>query len=132
MRHARLTKEYSIRDLAKIIKVTSQTISNIERGVVTPSLPHLAKLSNVLDKPISFLGCFEQLPENTLGQKIKKARLYQGLLMVDVAELLNVDAKTISNWESDSTKPIDKKLTEIESFISILNNPNILSNNLDC
>ncbi|MUG45542.1 helix-turn-helix domain-containing protein [Paenibacillus woosongensis] len=113
-----MSKEYSIRDLARIIKTTPQTISNIERDTVEPSLTTLRKLSVVLDKPIPYLGCFESLPEDTLGQQIIKARYYRGLLAAEAALELGVDVKTISNWESDRNTP--SKIIELEQFLAVL------------
>ncbi|MNN81698.1 hypothetical protein D3C81_1985480 [compost metagenome] len=73
-----------------------------------------------MDKPISFLGCFEDLPENTLGQKLVKARLYHGLLVKEAAAILNVDSKTITNWELDKKIPSSAKKPALMKFIELL------------
>lgn len=78
----------------------------------------LKKLSTVLNLPISYLGCFEELPETTLAQKIYKARLYQGLTKKELAKQLGLDVKTITNWESGKTKPIKNLKPLVEKFIS--------------
>ncbi|MCM3699169.1 helix-turn-helix domain-containing protein [Paenibacillus macerans] len=120
IRHSRQLKEMTIKELASIIQVSQNTISNIERNAVIPSLPHLRKLSDTLDQPISYLGCFETLPETTLGQRFKKARFYHGLMRIETAEKLMIDVRTINNWESDRKMPSSVNMPAVEKFIEIL------------
>ncbi|MFA5092359.1 MAG: helix-turn-helix transcriptional regulator [Candidatus Omnitrophota bacterium] len=49
---------------------------------------------------------FDNLPIETLGQRIRKARLEQSLLQKDLALKLRVSKQTISNWEQDRNKPL--------------------------
>lgn len=60
-------------------------------------------LAKALEQPIWFLGCYEVLPEDTLGQRIRKARLYHGLTKKEFADKLGlgVNEKTIRLWEAD-------------------------------
>ena len=46
-----------------------------------------------------------RFPAKTLGQRIRKRRLEQGLKQVELARLLGVNQGTIVNWEKDRTKP---------------------------
>jgi len=90
--------------LADLAGVTVQTIQNAElRNRV--SLPALRKYANILNVPVHFLGCFEKLPENSIGEKIRKARMYHGLTKRELAKKLGVNVKTIRNWESDTCAP---------------------------
>lgn len=68
----------------------------------------LRLIAKALDTPISYLGNFENLPENTIGQRIKKARLYHGLTKKELAEILNINPKTLANWEQDKQTPLKK------------------------
>ena len=52
------------------------------------------------------MSIFDSLPENTLGQRIRKARLEQRLLQKDLAIKLGVTETTIANWEQERNKPI--------------------------
>ncbi|GGH17498.1 hypothetical protein GCM10008013_12880 [Paenibacillus segetis] len=102
-----------------LIGVSVNTIGNIERDVVQPSLPNLRKLAEILDRPIYYLGTFEEMPADTLGQKIRKARFYHGLLVTEAAEKFEVDIKSINNWETDRQVPSSKSINEVNNFISI-------------
>ncbi len=107
-------------DLANAIKISQTNLINIENNKTISSLPTLRKLGKVLDVKISYLGCFENLPEETLGQRITKARCYMGLTKKELAEKMEVDVKTITNWEKDYFKP-NKKLNEsLKRFFKIV------------
>ncbi|MFW9331738.1 helix-turn-helix domain-containing protein [Paenibacillus polymyxa] len=123
IRHARLQMNLSIRELAVRVGVTSQTISIAERNVCPPKIGTVRKLAKVLKQPIWYVGCYENMSENTLGEKIKKARHYHGLTKVEAGIRLGVNSKTILQWESDIHKP--KRLGLIlENFIKILGHKN--------
>lgn len=53
-------------------------------------------LAEALKQPVWFLGCYELLPEDTLGQRIRKARLYHGLTKKEFANRFGVNEKTDS------------------------------------
>lgn len=120
IRQARQERNLTILELAEQIEISMTALSKIERGVTTPSPPTLRKISFILERPISYIGCLENLPQESLGQKFKKARLYQGLLVTEVATILNVDVKTIKNWESDRRVPTIISSDTLEEFLSIL------------
>lgn len=109
-----------MKELAQASGVSVTSIGYIERNVTSASLPTIRKLSQLLGEPIQFLGCFETMPEETLGQRITKARMYHGLLVKEAAALLSVDVKTINNWEADKKTPSPKKKTIVEKFLDIL------------
>jgi len=54
LKEARIARGYSMAELAKIIEVTPQTISQYESGKITPSWDVLRKIINVLDFPLSY------------------------------------------------------------------------------
>ncbi len=105
LRKARIAKNITIAELAHVINMTVTNLNYIENDKVKASLPTLRILSCNLNTEISYLGCFERMPEETLGQRITKARHYAGLTKKELAERLGVDVKTISNWEKDYCKP---------------------------
>lgn len=111
-------------ELANEIGMTAASINRIENGRTIPSLPTLKRLSDLLQKPIHYLGCFEDLSEDTFGQKLKKARMFRGLTKVEAGQYLGVDAKTIFNLEQDQRKPINQYRGKIVAFLSILCVPN--------
>ncbi|MRG28249.1 helix-turn-helix domain-containing protein, partial [Laceyella tengchongensis] len=120
VRNARISQNMTIRELAKAAGLSDVAISDIENNKSKPTITTLRQISNVLNQPISLLGCFESLPENTLGQKIKKARLYHGLTKEKFASLLSVDVKSLRSWEKDIRKPLDKHLRVLHRRINPL------------
>lgn len=60
----------------------------------------------LLEKVIILYLEFESLPEDSLGQKIRKARLYHGLTKRELAQQLNINEKTLRTWVSDKRKPV--------------------------
>lgn len=93
---------------------------NIETGKTIPSLPSLRALSEYLGIPIYYLGRFEDLPERTLGERIRKSRMYRGYTKSEMAEQLGVDVKTLYNWESDSRIPCPHYIQSINSILKNL------------
>ncbi len=111
------------RELSDATGLSVTAISNLERDRFKPTMPNLRKLSTVLGVPISYLGCFETLPENTLGERIRKARLYHGYSKKEFAEIIGVDVKSIQSWEKDLRIPIDEYLSKIREYFVILDRP---------
>ncbi|NJJ37790.1 helix-turn-helix domain-containing protein [Paenibacillus apii] len=114
---ARLAKEMTAREVSEFVGISETALFYIEGKKIMPSLSTLKCLSELFNLPVSYLGCFESLPEETLGQRIKKARMYQGLRVAEFAKLLGVDQKTINNWENDRRKPLSKHMKEIKKFV---------------
>src|SRR5690554_767569 len=119
LRQTRISKDMTIRSLAEAAGLTPETISYIESGRNLPSLSTLRKLSEALRVSICYLGCFEKLPKNTLGQRITKGRLYTGMTKEELARLIGVDPTTILRWERDGNQPSDEHLKKLKQFIKI-------------
>jgi DNA-binding XRE family transcriptional regulator len=52
-------------------------------------------------------------PDTTLGERIKKWRLEQGLFQRDLVKMVGMNEMTIVNWENGRTKPTRKNLGKI-------------------
>ncbi|MFS8514879.1 MAG: helix-turn-helix domain-containing protein, partial [Planifilum fulgidum] len=78
IKQARIKKGLSIKELSVITGISTTSISKMENNHSRPSLPNLRTLAQALDVSVAYLGCFENLPEQTIGQRIRKARLYHG------------------------------------------------------
>ncbi len=111
IRRLRMDLNMTIKELAQLIEITPRSLNRIELDQSMASLSTLRKLSIVLKAPIWFLGCFEEFPEETYGQRIRKARFYYGYTKKEFANLLGVDEKTITNLEQNihSPSPITRK-----------------------
>ena len=56
-------------------------------------------------------------PARTLGERIRKWRLEQGLFQRELAKMIGVDEMTIVNWEKGRTKPIKGNLERIRAIM---------------
>ncbi|HHW18030.1 MAG TPA: helix-turn-helix domain-containing protein [Firmicutes bacterium] len=110
----------TVKELSDLTGLSTKTITNFEKGRREPLLPTLRILSKVLQVPISYLGCFEKLPEHTLGQRIMKARLYHGLTRSEFAQALGVDVKTVFNWEHERCAPLPPQCLMLKNYLSVL------------
>ncbi|MDO7787101.1 helix-turn-helix transcriptional regulator [Desulforamulus aquiferis] len=121
LRQARIENNMTIRELAKAISISPENLGKLEADRFNASMHNLRLLSSVLGVSIPYLGCFENLPKKTLGQCIKKARLFHGLTKREFAGIMGVSEKAIWGWEQDQYKPLEKYLTTLDQYLSILN-----------
>lgn len=120
LRYARMKKEMTIRDVAEKARLTENTVGKLEKEKHMAILPTLRKLAAVLDVPISYLGCFENLPGNTKAEKITKARFYHGLTKQEFAQKLGTNVKTLRQWERGKCHPNKHFQQKLEPYFSIL------------
>jgi transcriptional regulator with XRE-family HTH domain len=105
LRRERLNKNISINEFASICGVTPTCIIYIEGNKSKASLTNLRKFAHILNVPIPYLGCYEDLPVKTKGERLIKARLFHGLTKIQLANQLGVDVKVIRGWETDKGTP---------------------------
>jgi transcriptional regulator with XRE-family HTH domain len=120
LRKARIDRNVTIRELSELSGISETSISYIETNAKRASMPSLRIFSKLLNVPIWKLGCFEGLPERTLGEKIRKSRLYKGFTKVEMSTQLNVDVKTLTNWENDNNCPSDAFEHRVHSLFEAL------------
>lgn len=120
MKEARIRAGYGVAELANLIGVSQPVISYFESGRRVPTINNLQKIAEALGVSVAYLGDFESLPESTFAEKVKKARLYHGLLKKDFALLIGVDTKTIQNWETGRTIPFAKQMNLLHPYLMIL------------
>jgi transcriptional regulator with XRE-family HTH domain len=120
IKEARLAKGLLIRELADLIGISTTALSKLENRQTEPKLSTLHLLSLALDAPIAYLGCFESLPEYSLGQRIKKARLYRGMTHKEMADTLGVHEKSVKLWQDGLVKPSPEHMKKLEAYLSIL------------
>ena len=121
LRQARVTNNMTIRDLCAVTGLSDVTIKNLESDKFNASLPNLRKFAKVLKVSIEYLGCFEMLPENTLAQRITKARLFHGLTKEEFAQIIGVDVKTLRNWEQGKHVPLPRYSDVLNQYLEVLN-----------
>lgn len=120
LRKARFAKNMTVVDLVKETGLGKPTIYKLEADKITASPPILRILSHILSVSIAYLGNFENLPQETLGQRIKKARLYHGYSKAEFSRLLSVDVKTLRCWESDERKPLTRHCQKLAQYLFVL------------
>jgi len=57
-------------------------------------------------QPLLLKFSVSRYPIQTLGQRIRKARLERELFQVDLARKLGVNEMSVVNWEKDRTIPV--------------------------
>lgn len=105
---ARLQKGWLIKTLAAKAGITPVCLSNIERQVTSVENTTLRKICLALEQPIWFLGCFENMPEDTFFEKLEKARCYYGHTKVEMAKEIGVHVRTIFDWKEKEPGQIIK------------------------
>lgn len=108
-------------DIAKAAGLSSATVSKVENGRQIPIVVTVRALAKALKQPVWFLGCYEVLPEDTLGQRIRKVRLYEGLTKKEFADRLSVNEKTVRLWEADLCTLVDSSLKSLAPYLISFN-----------
>jgi DNA-binding XRE family transcriptional regulator len=99
-------------DTAKIFDVCEDSITGWENGRSIPQIQYYPKL-------IEFLGYNPFLVETeTLGGRIKKYRIEQGLSHKKLGEKIGVDASTIGAWEENKHVPNKSKQRKIRQLFN--------------
>ena len=95
-------------DVAKIFDVCEDSITGWETGRSVPQIQYYPKL-------IEFLG-YNPFPveTETLGGRIKKYRIEQGLSHAKLGAKIGVDASTIGAWEQNEHVPNREKIKILE------------------
>lgn len=97
LRKKRLDLNLSQPQVAKIINVTTESITNWELNRNTPNLIQIPRI-------ISFLGYIPDINENP----IKKYRIEKGISQKELAKILEIDPTTLSRIERKKGNRINK------------------------
>ena len=110
IRWARTQKGWLIKTLAAKVGIDAVHLSQLEAKTTgTAVMKTLRKLATELEQPVWFLGCFENMPEETFFEKEEKARCYHGHTKVEMATELGVHQRTIFNWKDKEPGRVLKK-----------------------
>ncbi len=120
LRRTRLETQLTKVDLARAIGVTDRALWQIEEGRSQASLPTLKRLAEKLNVSVAYLGGFENLPEETLPQKIKKARMWHGMTIKEFAAAIGVNEHSVGKWEKGKQYPSEDNITVLNKYIKIL------------
>ena len=113
IRKKRLDLKLLQREVADLVGITEECMTNWENGKSVPQIQYMPKL-------IQFLGYNPlELDDNTLAGRIKNYRVTQGLSHKKMGKLIGVDASTIAAWESAKSIPKELNIELINKVIQI-------------
>ena len=114
LRKRRLDLKLYQKDVAKLLGVDTNSVTNWEKNRTCPRMYLLPKI-------IEFPG-YDPLQSNatTLGERIKQYRIQKGLSLRRLAEELGVDPGTLAKWERGYHEPRGKLKELMNSFLEIL------------
>jgi transcriptional regulator with XRE-family HTH domain len=98
IRWARYQKDFTIEDVTRATGLSETFLIYIENGA-NFSITTARLIAEALEQQIWFIACLEELPVETLAQRIRKARLYLGLTKREFAAQIGVHEKTVKHWE---------------------------------
>lgn len=148
LRRLRIEKGYnSQQSFAEALNTTRAAVNAWEAGRYMPSRDMLVKIGTLLDCPVEFLveNQDKVLMENrareinrrseeihqedcctwghfihlTLGSRIAHAREFRGMTQAALAQEIGVEAGTISQWETDRSKPSPSKLKRLAEILDV-------------
>lgn len=101
IRKKRLDLDLSQPQVAKIIKVDKNSITQWELNHTKPQTKQIPKI-------ISFLGYSPKLEQN----KIKRYRIERGITQKEMAKILDIDPTTLARVEGGESKRMNKETQE--------------------
>ena len=117
LRNRRLELNLFQKEVAEILNITVDTITNWENNRYQPQIRYAPKV-------IEFLGYnpYGQT-HNSVGERIKKYRHDYGLSYKRMGILLTVDASTIRSWENENNAPRKKIINHLNKLLKSNTNP---------
>jgi len=99
--------------VAKIIGVTEDSITNWENEKYVPQIQYYKKI-------IDFLGFnpFE-FEIKTWGDQLKHYRYVNGLTQKTIGELIGIDPSTVASWENNLSVPKKRKKNKVEDILKV-------------
>ncbi|WP_418808541.1 helix-turn-helix domain-containing protein [Phascolarctobacterium faecium] len=121
MRACRIKKGLSMKQLAALVGITPEGLSNIERRSNNNiKINVLAKISAALREPIESLGYFKYLPETTLHNQLQKAIFLHGHTKIQAANKMHLSVKAIYNFQKGK-RCTEKTIQKILKYVKEVN-----------
>lgn len=112
IRNHRLEKELLQKEVAEIIGVTEDCMTNWENNLSAPETRYLPAI-------IKFLGYIPfSANMQVFGERLQFCRLVHGLTHRQMGKQLNVDGSTVGSWENGEHMPQPAKQRQVEQVIS--------------
>ncbi|MBS1586035.1 MAG: transcriptional regulator [Bacteroidetes bacterium] len=111
IKRRRLEQNLKQGEVAMLIGVSEDCITLWENERNRPQINHYPKI-------IQFLRYNPFVTETeTLGGKIKKYRFENGLSIKKLAQMLDIEDRTLTNWENNFVAPISVKCQKLKELI---------------
>ena len=113
IRAARLDRGFFQKDVAKLVGVCTDTVTNWEKN---RSNPDLRALTGVLE----FLGYDPRPSDQSVARQLTLTRQARGLSQRTLAQFLSIDPSTLSKWELGTREPHGLYLQRVKRFLESL------------
>ena len=112
IRKRRVELQLLQKEVATRLKVCEESVTLWETNRSKPMIHHMPSI-------ISFLGYLPiEVDDSTLGGKIKRYRLLNGLSHKKLGRRLTVDASTIASWEKYMRCPDKTNLSRLKKLLN--------------
>ena len=121
--------DLEVKQLAKQLEVCDQAVINLEKNRNQPRTPFLKKIVEFLQPHLNgpmledtfWQLCFQNnssfpKAQNSLGDKLRAARMQNFLSIKQLAKQLKVDPSSIHNWEYGKHKPLKKSIQKLSKI----------------
>ncbi|MCZ6704988.1 MAG: helix-turn-helix transcriptional regulator [Bacteroidetes bacterium] len=110
IRARRLERGLFQKDVAQLVGVCTETVTNWEKNRSSPDL-------RVLPKVLEYLGYDPRMADESIGGRLVRSRQARGLSQRGVAHILGVDPSTLSKWELGTREPQGRYLQRVRLFL---------------
>lgn len=76
IKEIRIKKKFTLEELAKRTSVSASFLSQIERGIVYPSVESLKRVATALQVKLDYLFKEEKVPRKTIVKRNKRERFF--------------------------------------------------------
>jgi transcriptional regulator with XRE-family HTH domain len=113
IRKKRMELKLLQKDVAKILGVTEDSITNWEKNRSVPQIHFFPGI-------INFLGHLPfEIDLTTFSGKIKAYRQINGLSQNKIGEIFKVDGTTVCSWELGENQPHKRMIAKLDSILKI-------------
>lgn len=126
LREARENKGWNQVYVAKVLDITSQTISGYERGIRDPDTSTLKRLAQLYEVSIDYLLGFdiaEEIITNsntaTIGSRLKALRENKGVYQKDVAKYLGITTSAYGYYEQEQRRIESDILIKLADYFEV-------------
>ena len=113
IRARRLERGLFQKEVAKLVNVCTDTVTNWEKNRSNPDL-------RTVPKVLDFLGYDPRPSDLSVAGELTRARQARGLSQRELARILRVDPSTLSKWELGIREPEGLYLQRVRLFLDSL------------